>query len=167
MALAVPAQAQQHCASPGKPRNLQVFLGDGKLTLTLDEPASWGSWTREGDALHGDSRYYTLMWRQASAEAEWQWNSVTGDWQALGLFKAYVFSGDYREVDENRRTGRHTVVNGTEYEFQVRTGFTNSDCLNRNSQWVRASGAPAATPPSYSTTVTFSAATCRACSKTD
>ncbi len=137
---AQPVSAQDNCDAPGGARNVKVTAGNAKLTLTWEEPTSWGDWDSDG------YRYYIVHWRRADADPELSFNLIDNGRSRRPPTTSYVFTGTYEEELSNpRRFQNHTVVNGTKYDLDVQTAYTNRECGHTRGQQVQASGTPVET----------------------
>ena len=92
--------------APSVPGNVTVTPGDGKLTLTWDTPASWGTWPAFGICIN---------WKLSSDTA---WSAVSGagatDSCVSTTATSFVFTGS-----QVRGTSTHTVANGTAYDLRI------------------------------------------------
>ena len=116
--------------SPAPPRNVQLVVGNGKLTLTWAAPVHWGSFPARG---------YEVDWYAGAsppADAS-DWNLATPTPSPLGATAtSYDFTGTY---------GGHTVANGNEYQLHLRAISRNPvDSTDWVSDWVLKSNTPTA-----------------------
>ena len=124
---AAPATAQTVTA-PGKPQNVTVTPGDGKLTLTWDAPSSWGTWPAAG---------YYIEWK-LSSQSGWGFVAGTGANHGTLSSSATRFEFTGRQLDAPNVAW--TVTNGVAYDLRIvayskEAGTDNS----RDSGWVTVS----------------------------
>ena len=143
-----PAYAQDACILPGSPGSFQATAGHAKLTLSWDEPTSWGGW------VEGGRRYYVLRWRRANTG--WDYNVIGSSWNRNPPTAAYTFSGRYRESRGTAPSADHTVTNGIAYEFQIQAYYATSACSHVGGYNVETSGTPVETQVALSDDATLS-----------
>ncbi len=143
-----PAYAQSDCTYTSLPRNVQASPGHDKLTLTWDEPASWGSWGGEGY-----DRSYQIEWRRPGSN---RWNIVVPYSNLQYPITAYQFTGTYREQPNTGPSRDHTVSNGTTYELQIRAVANSPDCGSLQASFAQVSGTPLASEGTLSDDATLS-----------
>ena len=142
----VPAQAQEHLDPPGTPQNVEVTVGDAKLTLTWQALSAWGS----GTALGYQVDWYSGAEAPAHTSAEWQVVEYNRRTDASPTETSFTFSGNVNGRVHNGRNwvrGYHTVANGNQYYLRLRAVSTKpgdpTDILV--SDWVTVSGTAEAT----------------------
>ncbi len=135
--------------APSVPRNVTVTPGDGKLTMSWEAPASWGTWPAEA---------YFVQWKLSSAGAT-DWSFVYKDNEAVGFGAddtSFVFTGPQADGGGDP----YTVTNGTAYDLRIQAisqkpGGSNPDTDLLRSGWVTVSDkTPAADAPSVPRSVT-------------
>ncbi len=135
--------------APSVPRNVTVTPGDGKLTMSWEAPASWGTWPAEA---------YFVQWKLSSAGAT-DWGFVMRDNEVVGIGAddtSFVFTGPQADGGGDP----YTVTNGTAYDLRIQAisqkpGGSNPDTDLLRSGWVTVSDkTPAADAPSVPRSVT-------------
>ncbi len=94
--------------APSVPRNVTVTPGDGKLTMSWEAPASWGTWPAEA---------YFVQWKLSSAGAT-DWSFVMRDNEVVGIgadATSFVFTGSQADGGGDP----YTVTNGTAYDLRI------------------------------------------------
>ena len=135
----------QHPIPPGKPNNVAVIPGDGKLTITWEAPSSSGS---------TDPKGYQIDWCRVVIDMEPMepctdhekhvWNQILPDLNDERT--SYEFTGTYRD---HTTPGDHTVTNGQEYALRIRavSEYPGEERESSVGHWVRVTGTPTATTP--------------------
>ena len=120
---------------------MQLAAGDARLTLTWQEPSSWGSFTKTG---------YEIGWRIGDAGT---WNHYI---PRLGHSRT-----SYSVTQLPKANGYETVTNGRKYCLQIRAVAVNPDDSSDEivGHWVTKCGTPAQT---QSTDATLSGLTAAA-----
>ncbi len=139
--------------APSVPQNVQVTPGDGKLTMSWEAPASWGTWPAKG---------YVVMWKLSSASST-AWAFVRKGGQVANFDAAatsFVFTGQQESASTSQPV---TVTNGTAYDLRIlahtqRPGTDGSTdpADGRQSGWVAVTNtvpAAAQAPPTVTLSV--------------